>query len=140
MKGGDLKGVTIVADDKVGLLADISYILAKSKVNIETITVDVISAKAIISLGLSDSVRGKQVIEAAGYKVEDPEAIVIKIHEKPDELDRIAALLKKEGVSVKKITILTKDSSQGIISLIVDKQKRATAVLKQYLLSTDPGY
>ncbi|VVC02788.1 ACT domain protein [Candidatus Bilamarchaeum dharawalense] len=135
-----MRNVTIVADDKVGLLADISYILAKSKINIDSISVEVISAKAIITIGLSDGVRGKQVIEAAGYRVENPEAIVIKFQEKAGELNKITTMLKKEGVDVKGVNILTKDNTTSIAALTVDKHKRATAVLKQYLIINESEY
>ncbi|MFH1785685.1 MAG: ACT domain-containing protein [Candidatus Micrarchaeota archaeon] len=135
-----MKSVTIVADDKVGLLADISYVLAKSKINIEAINVDVISAKAVITIGLNDVARGKQVIEAAGYKVEDPEAIVIKISEKPGELKKFTDNLTKEGVGVKTSTVLTKDNVHLIVALTVDKHKRAVAILKDYLITNESEY
>ncbi|MFH1520084.1 MAG: ACT domain-containing protein [Candidatus Micrarchaeota archaeon] len=132
-----MKSITIIAEDKVGLLADISYILAKSKINIDMITVEVISTKAIISLCLSDILRGKEVIEAAGYKVENPEAIVVKLNETHGELTKITAMLKKEGVEVKNVNILTKDNVTSIVAFIVDKQKRATTILKPYLITNE---
>lgn len=132
-----MKNITIVADDKVGLLADISYVLAKSKINIETITVEVISAKAVISLGLSDGVRGKEVIEAAGYKVENPETIVVKLNERNGELNKVTTLLTKEGVQVKNVKILTKDNTYSIVAFMVDKQKRAAIILKSYLITNE---
>ena len=135
-----MRNVTIVADDKVGLLADISYILAKSKINIDTISVDVIGAKAIISLGLSDSARGRQVIEAAGYNVENPDSVIIKISDKADELNRVTTMLAKEGVGVKNATILTKDSTNAIVALTVDKHKRAVAIMKQRLVTNESEF
>jgi hypothetical protein len=135
-----LKNVTIVADDKVGLLADISYVLAKSKINIEAISVDVVSAKAVISIGLADAIRGKQVIESAGYRVEDPEAIVIKVSEKPGELAKVTSNLTKEGVQVKSSDVLAKDMANMIVALKVDKHKRAIAILKQYLVTSEGDY
>lgn len=135
-----MKSVTIVADDKVGLLADISYVLAKSKINIEAINVEVISGKAVITIGLHDTVRGKQVIEASGYMVEDPEAIVIKISEKPEELKKIIETLNKEGVKVGMTHTLTKDKVHAIVAMKVDKHKRATAILKDYLITNEAEY
>lgn len=58
-----MRTITIVSNDKVGLLADISYVLAKEKVNIESISADVISGKGIITLTLSDAEKGKEVLE-----------------------------------------------------------------------------
>jgi hypothetical protein len=135
-----VKSITIVADDKVGLLADISYILAKSRINIDAVNVEVIAGKAIISLSLSDVVRGKQVVEAAGYTVEDPNSVVIKLPDKPGELDRITEQLKGEGVSVQKSHTLSKDGTTTVVSIIVDKPRRAQLVLQPHLITNESTY
>ena len=54
--GISMKSLTIVADDRVGLLSDISYVLGKSKINIESISVDVIGNKAVIVLTIKNSI------------------------------------------------------------------------------------
>ena len=135
-----MKTITIVADDKVGLLADISYVLAKSKINIDTINVDVVGGKAIISLGISDPGKGKQVVEAAGYKCEDQSAVVIKLADKPGELNRITSMLSKEGVSIQNVRTLSKDGTNTVISLAVDKPKRAVLILQPHLITNESTY
>ncbi len=135
-----MKSITVVADDKVGLLADISYILAKSKINIDAINVDVVGGKAIISLCLSDVAKGKQVVEAAGYKCEDPAAVVIKIPDKPGELNKMTSTLAKEGVNVQNVHMLAKDGSHTVLSVVVDKQKRAAMILQQHLITNESAY
>jgi len=47
---GPMKDITIIAPDKVGLLADISYILGKARVNIESIAVTSVGGKAVITV------------------------------------------------------------------------------------------
>ncbi len=110
-----MKAITIVANDKVGLLADISYILAKAKINIQSVTVDVMGDKAIVTLGLSDIVNGKSVLENAGYKIEE----------------------MNEGISIQNAQTLSKDDNYTILSLIVDKPKRALVLLKENLIGTE---
>jgi len=136
----NMKSITIIADDKVGLLADISYILAKSKINIDSINVDVVGGKAIISLGLSDAVKGKGVVESAGYKCEDPSAVVIKLPDKPGELNRITATLAKEGVNVQNVHMLSKDSANTVLAILVDKPKRAALILQPHLITNESTY
>ena len=135
-----MKQITIVADDKVGLLADLSYILAKTKINIESISVDVVAGKAIISLSLSDSTRGKEVLENSGYKVEEANAIVIKLADKPGELNKVTTMLSKEGVNITNVRMLSKDGRKTVLSLLVDKPKRASMLLKDYLMAEEAPY
>lgn len=134
-----MKTITIVADDKVGLLADISYILAKSKINIESVNVDVVAGKAIITIGIHDPMKGKTAVEAAGYKVEDPNTLVIKIKDVPGEFERVKEVVAKEGVRIEKSNILSNDGKIAVISVMVDKPKRATTVLGPYMAANESG-
>lgn len=135
-----MKTLTIVADDKVGLLADISYILGKAKINIENISVDVVGGKAIITIGVSDKERTKSVLEAANYKVNDVESIVVKLQDKPGELSKITNLLAKEGINITNVHMITKDGKNTIIALIVDKPRKAELLLKDYMLMSEEVY
>lgn len=134
-----MKTITIVADDKVGLLADISYVLAKSKINIESVNVEVVGGKAIIAIGLTDVMRGKGVVEAAGYKVEEPSTIVIKIKDEPGEFDRIAQMVHKEGAKIQGSKVLSQDGKVSVMALAVDKPKKAVSVLANYLITNETG-
>jgi len=132
-----MKQITIVSDDKVGLLADLSYILAKARVNIETINSDIVAGKSIITLGLSDTDKGKEALISAGYLVQDTYAVVIKLNDQPGELNKVSSLLSKEGINISNIRMLSKDGKTTVLSLSVDKPKRASSLLKEHLLSGD---
>lgn len=133
----EVKSVTIVANDKVGLLADMSYVLAKSKINIDTINVDVLSGKAVICMSLSDPRKGTEVLEAAGYSVETNN-VVVKIPS--EKLGAVAEQLNKGGVRVERSNVLAKDDTTSIVSYQVDKPKRASTILSEHLLSNESKY
>jgi hypothetical protein len=135
-----VKTLTIVADDKVGLLADISYVLAKSKINIDSVNVDVVAGKAIISLGIHDAIKAKQVIEAAGYSVEEANSVVIKLPDNPGELSRVTDMLSKDGIGIQSVHTLSKDGKTTVIALLVDKPRRANTLLDKYLITNEPAY
>jgi len=135
-----MKTLTIIADDRVGLLADISYILGKAKINIENISVDVLGGKAIITLAVADRERAKSVLEAANYKVSDVESIVIKLPDKPGELSRITNILAKDGINITNVHMITKDGKNTVIALIVDKPRKAEVLLKDFLLAAEEIY
>jgi hypothetical protein len=132
-----MKPITVVADDRVGLLADISYILGKAKVNIDSINVDVIGGKAIIGLLVSDREKARSILDASGYKVNELEGLVLKVADKPGELSRITNLVSKEGISILNVHMISRDGNNTIISMTVDKPRKAEHVLKDHLVSTE---
>ncbi|MEM2949315.1 MAG: ACT domain-containing protein [Candidatus Bilamarchaeaceae archaeon] len=132
-----MKPLVIVADDKVGLLADISYILGKAKINIESINVDVVGGKAIISLTVSDRERAKSILEASSYKVNELEGLVLKLADKPGELSKITSMLSKEGVNITSVHMVSRDGTNTVISMTVDKPRKAEHILRDYLITTE---
>lgn len=132
-----MKSVTIVADDRVGLLADISYLLGKAKVNIESISVDVVAKKAVISLTIKDSDKATSVLQNAGFKVTESNSIVVKLVDKPGELSRITAMLAESGISIENVHIVSRDGSNTILSVVVDKPKKAVKLLDEFLLNKE---
>ena len=132
-----MKTITVVADDKVGLLADISYILAKSKINIESVNVDVVAGKAIISLSLSDIAKGKTVVEAGGYIVEEANAVVVKLPDSPGELGKVTDMLAKDGINIQGLHTLSKDGTNTVVAILVDKPRRANTLLGKVLITNE---
>ncbi len=132
-----MKSITVLADDRVGLLADISYLLGKAKINIESISVDVVAKKAVISLTLKDADKAKVVLENAGFKVSESNSIVVKLVDKPGELSRITAILAEDGINIENAHIVSRDGSNTILSIIVDKPKKALKVLDEFLLNKE---
>ena len=132
-----MKTITIVADDRVGLLADMSYVLGKAKINIETISVDVVSGKAVVSMTIKDYEKAASVLENAGFKVSGLNAIIVKLPDEPGQLNKITSMLAKEQVNIENVHIVSRDNKTTIVSLVVDKPKKAMKILEPCLLSTE---
>ncbi len=127
-----MKSVTIVSDDRVGLLADISYILGKSNVNIDGLVVDVVGGKAIIGLEVKDPKKATDILSRNGYRTTNPEAIVIKVAN--NSMGKITEMLEGENVSVTEMTVLSSDHSDGIFAIHVDKPRKASKMLEPFML------
>ncbi len=135
-----MKQVTLVSDDRVGLLADISYILGKSSVNIEGLHVDVIGGRAVISMEVKDPKKATDILTRNNFKTTDPAAIVIKVAN--NSMEKITEMLEVEKVTVKELSMLSKDANEGIFAINVDKPRKATKMLTPFLLGNqaEAGY
>lgn len=129
-----MKDVTIIAPDKVGLLADISYILGKAKVNIESIAVTSVGGKAVITVLVKNSEKATDVLEKNGFKVSSGNIIFIKVLDQPGKLSEIAKLLADSKISVANLNLISKDGKFTIIGVTVDRPRKAKKVLEEYLV------
>ena len=130
-----MRNITVVAEDRVGLLADISYILGKSNINIEALTVDIVGKKAVIALTVKDYKKATTVLESNGFRITEFESLVIKLPNRPEEISRITERLAGEKVSIENMHVLGNDSMTGIFALNVDKPRKAVRLLGDVLLN-----
>ena len=130
-----MKPVTVVAQDRVGLMSEISYILGKSKININSLNVDVIGDKAIISMKVKDPKVTTTILEKNGFNIINSESIVVRVP--PDEIDRIARQLNNENVVVEDMYVVSKDMQTGIFALNVDKPRKAVRLLNEFIIDPE---
>ncbi|MFA6530775.1 MAG: ACT domain-containing protein [Candidatus Micrarchaeia archaeon] len=132
-----MKAITIVADDRIGLLADMSYILGKARINIESVSVDVVGGKAVVVLMVKDPKAAKEVLERNNYKVNEENSVVIKLSDQPGELSRVTAMLAKEKIDIKNVHMLSRDGKASILSITVDRPRKAEEMLKDLIVHGD---
>jgi hypothetical protein len=132
-----MKTITIVSKDEMGLLSDISYVLAKEKVNIESISVDVVGEKSVITLGVKDEKKARDALKQSGYSVSEEDVIVVKLEDKPGELSKITKMLAEAKINIHSVLLLSSDGKNTIISFAVDKPKHAEKLLADYIVKNE---
>lgn len=132
-----MKEITIVGEDKVGSLADISYILGKARINIESVSATSMEGKAIVSLMLKDDKRATELLKSNGYQVLEAEIFVVKLADEPGRLSEITKMLSNEGVSISSLYVVAKDKGVTIVALRADKPHKAKKLLAPYLISQE---
>ena len=132
-----MKQITIVAEDKVGVLADITYILGKARINIESLSVEVHEGKAVVNLTVKDERRAASLLSANGYRVLESEIIVVKLKDEPGQLSEISGLLQKNGVGIQSLYLLARGGGFALDALKVDKPKKAAKLLSPYLVKSN---
>jgi hypothetical protein len=132
-----MKSITLIAEDRVGLLPDISYILGKAGIGIESLSVDVVGKNVIIALTVKDPRRALEILQGSGYRAVDLDSIVIKLPNKPGELNRIADTLSNEGVDIENLSTLSLDNNSGVFALRVNKPRKAVRLLSNFLINKD---
>ena len=127
-----MKAINLVEKDRVGLLMDISYILAKENINIESISVTTVGGKAIISLVVKNTRKAEEVLKKNGFNVVKEEVILIKLKDQPGELSKVAKLLSDNKVNIKNVYIVSRDGKETVVALMPDRLKKAKKLLEEH--------
>ncbi|MFA6907561.1 MAG: ACT domain-containing protein [Candidatus Micrarchaeia archaeon] len=129
-----MKQITVVVSDKVGVLAELSYLLGKARVNIDAISAEVQGGKSVINLVVSDEKKAEMILKSNGYHVLSGEMLVVKVKDAPGALSDISKKLQRAKINIESIYLLTRGEGYSLDALIVDKPKKAKKVLSEYIV------
>jgi len=131
-----MQEITIVEKDRMGLLADVSEVLGKARVNLKTIFVDVTRSKqAIIHVVLRPERAAKalKALRKAGFKVMDSTVLVLRLQDKPGELSKACRMLADKGINVTNAFSISRLHGEGLDAISTTDNERARKILKAYL-------
>jgi hypothetical protein len=131
LRGVNLAKVIVVSVmNKIGVLADMSKILADHGINIEAVEGYADNGKANILLVTDDNLRAADALKKQGYKsAAENEIIMLDLENKPGALKNITARLASEGIDIKfifgttcptgcpaKIVLSTSDNEKALVA------------------------
>lgn len=129
-----MKQITILVDDKVGVIADLSYLLGKTKINIDALSAEVQGGKGVINIIVKDEEKASQVLKSNGYNVLSNEIMVIKVKDEPGALSEVSNKLQKSNISIKSLYLISRGDGYALDAIIADKPKLAKKVLEGYIV------
>jgi hypothetical protein len=90
----------IVAENTVGLLSEITGMVADKGINIEDTCAYVANEKVIIYLLTNDNEKAKEVLVEKGYHIEDTEAIILRLWNRPGSLSAVTTKFRQHGINL----------------------------------------
>lgn len=132
-----MKEIVVIARDRVGLLADITYMLASTKMNIDTLSVTAVGGEAVIYMGVKDEKKAKKILEANKLKVMSSEQVVVVLEDKPGEMSNLSRMLADYKINILNVHLVSTARGKQIYALRLDKPKKAKKILEPYIAKDD---
>ncbi|MFH1200341.1 MAG: ACT domain-containing protein [Candidatus Micrarchaeota archaeon] len=127
----DMKEITLVARDRIGLLADISEALAAAGVNIESVSVETAARSAVVRLLVKDAAMARATLSGKGFKVAADDAILVKLPDRPGELARITRRLAQDGISISNVLMVGRENGETLLAITSSDAAKARLVLSK---------
>ena len=129
-----MRSMVIVQPTHPGLLAEVTGLLARSRVNLMDFSGHVVGNTAIISLQAEPYRDGFRILSEAGYHVYASETLLVRLEQSPGALARLSRQLADAGVEVRGLHIVSKDAKAGIVALETADQDKAREILQDILV------
>ena len=121
--------IVIMAENEVGVIADITRVLADEGINLETINTDTAGDRGAVILAVDRYDRALYALNRAGFKAVGDDALVIRLPDEPGALAGVAGSLKEAGVNIESMHILSRQAGYAMIALKTDNHAAAVAAV-----------
>ncbi len=119
--------IIVMAKNEVGVIADISRVLADNNINIETLSTERLAG--IITMTTDDYDGALQALTDAGFKTTTDDALVLRLADKPGALAEVAERFKNTGINIQSMHILDRQDGYTTVALTSDDRARAEALV-----------
>ena len=116
--------IVVMAKNEVGVIADITAVLANAGINLESINTAASSEQEAVILTTDNSDHALYVLNQAGYKAVGDEVLVLRLNDEPGALAGVADKLKQAGINIQSMHILNRSAGHAMIALTTDDRDR----------------
>jgi hypothetical protein len=129
-----MKQITVLLDNRIGAVAELTRLLAVSNVNIESMCVEACgsSGAAVISVDRYD--HSLKVLKEAGYDAISEDALVVRIADEPGALAKVAARFEQGHIDIRGIRFLCRNEGVALAALVTDDNTAAAALVADILV------
>ena len=123
--------ILITVDNRVGVLADITGVLAGAGINVESVNAQTAGERGAIIMTVSDTDRALSVLSQAGYKAVSDDAVVVRLRDEPGALAGVADRLKQAGVNIQNLHILSRQDGFALVALTTSDRAATEAAIRE---------
>ena len=121
--------IIVMAKNEVGVIADISRVLADNDINIETISTDALDDKGSISLTTNDYDGALRALTEAGFKTVTDDSLLVNLRDEPGALAKVAEKLKQGGVNIQSLQIVDRRGDYTTVAILTDDRAKTEGLL-----------
>ena len=121
--------IIVLANNEVGVIADITATLANAGVNLESINTEASAERKAVILTTDNADHALYVLNQAGYKAVGDEVLVLRLRDEPGALASVAERLKQAGINIQSLHILNRSGGYAMIALTTDDRSRTEAAI-----------
>lgn len=131
-----MKQITLITENRSGVIAEISESLAKQHINIESLDAETFKNSAVIILTVDRYDEALHVInKMPDLKAITEDAIVVKIKDEPGALAYIAKRFKDADINIRSIRIIRRNDGNSLAAICTERTDEAMKLVADILVS-----
>ena len=129
-----MKEITIITEDRAGLLADVTEALAEADINIESFDCEQIGNTAVINLAVDNHDEALKALAQTEFKAIAQDTILVKLEDQPGALAKMAHNFEQAGINLHSARLIRRQEGIGIVAISCKETDQARELVKDLLL------
>lgn len=131
-----MKQLSIITENRLGVVTEISEALAEAGINIETLDAELVDESVVVVLMVDRYDQALHVIHKLnGMRIVTEDAILVKLTNEPGALARIARRFTDAGIGLRSIRFIQRNSKNGLVAISTERTDAALALVADVLVS-----
>lgn len=134
-----MRQITVMVDNRVGVVADIMRHLADEGINVESMSVESTAVHAggetgAMVLHVERYDRALQVLRDAGYDAVSEDALVVRVDDRPGALAKIAERFHTAEINIRSVRFIRRGPEGALVAIVTERSDEAIALVKDILV------
>lgn len=130
-----MKQITVVLDSQQFAIADISTLLAKHGINIDSIGADDVKDYGVMTLTVDRYDEALQLLREANYHAIAEDAVVVRIEDTPGALAKVSTRFKDAGILMRSMRIVRREQGACIVAIVATPVASTRELVQDILVS-----
>jgi hypothetical protein len=130
-----MKQLSIVAQDRPGLVAGVTELLAGAGVNVETFDAEVVGGTAVVVLTVDRYDDALRALHGGGFHPVTEDALLVRLEDRPGALAAVARRFQEAGIEVRGLRIIRTAGGQTVAAVATERSAQAVALVKDILVA-----
>ncbi len=128
-----MKQLTIITEDRPGLLSEIASALAEAGINIEDVDAEAAGPTSSISISVDRYDEALRLLSARGWRVYAENTIVVEVPDEPGALARVARRFSDARVNLRSVRFVRRRKGKALVALCTPEESRALELVRDLL-------
>ena len=131
-----MKQISIVIEENIDFpLANITALMAKNDINIDTIESETIGKSGIIVMTVNKYDLALKALRDAAFNAITEDSLLIKLKDEPGALAKIAKKFKDANIAIRSFHIISRNEDTSIAALSTERTAQAMELVQDILVS-----
>lgn len=130
-----MKQITIITDDRPGVVADLAKLLGDRGINIEEMDAEVEDEHGVIIIEVDKYDEALKALRDASYRAVSEDAILIKLKDEPGALAKVAVRFKDAQINLRSVRIMRREKGYSLVAIVTERTDEALELVKDVLVS-----